>query len=131
MLLALAAVIALAAVPTALARPSHSTGAVVTVTAGKPSSFAFKLSTKTVAHGAITFKVTNSDTSGLPHDFRLCTKPVKSTAANTCVGTGTKVLGMGASQTLKVTIAKAGTYEYICSQPGHAAGGMKGLLKVT
>ena len=30
-----------------------------------------------------------------------------------------------------VTFAKAGTYEYLCTIPGHAAGGMKGLLKVT
>jgi uncharacterized cupredoxin-like copper-binding protein len=33
--------------------------------------------------------------------------------------------------TLKVTVSKPGNYEYLCTVPGHAAGGMKGTLKVT
>ena len=32
---------------------------------------------------------------------------------------------------LRVTVLLKGTYEYLCTVPGHAAGGMKGLLKVT
>ena len=33
--------------------------------------------------------------------------------------------------TLKYTFKTAGKYEYLCTVPGHAAGGMKGVLKVT
>jgi uncharacterized cupredoxin-like copper-binding protein len=123
------------AVPVALAHTSHVSGTSVTVTAGKPSEFAFVLSTKSVKHGAITFKVTNGSSSGLAHDFFVCSSPATSTATaslpNSCKGKGTTQLGKGASATLSVTIAKAGNYEYLCTVPGHAAGGMKGILKVT
>jgi len=29
-----------------------------------------------------------------------------------------------------VTISKAGSYPYLCTVPGHAAAGMKGVLRV-
>jgi len=122
-----AAAVVLVAAATAQARPSRAAGAVA-VTAGKPSEFGFKLSTKTVAHGAVTFTVTNA--GAIPHTFRLCSKPTK-TAANACSGKGTALLSPGQKATLKVTIAAPGTYEYLCTVAGHAAGGMKGLLKVT
>jgi uncharacterized cupredoxin-like copper-binding protein len=83
---------------------------------------------KSVPHGAITFKVTNKGALG--HDFKICTTPTKTAAANKCTGKGTAVLTSGTA-TLKVTLAKAGTYEYLCAVAGHAAAGMKGLLKVT
>jgi uncharacterized cupredoxin-like copper-binding protein len=126
LLLALAALV-LVAVPTALAKPARTT-ATVTVTAGKPSEFSWKLSTKTVAHGSVTFTVTNGGT--VPHDFKLCTKPT-TTKADTCTGKGTKLITPGSKATLTVSIAKAGSYEYLCTVPGHATAGMKGLLKVT
>jgi uncharacterized cupredoxin-like copper-binding protein len=37
----------------------------------------------------------------------------------------------GKSATLTVTLKKKGRYEYLCTAPGHAAGGMKGILTVT
>jgi len=117
-----------AAVPLVQAKPAH-VAAAVTVTAGKPSEFGFKLSTKTVAHGAVTFTITN--TGAIPHTFKLCSAPAKTAAANTCSGKSTPQMNPGAKATLKVTIAKAGTYEYLCTIAGHAAGGMKGILKVT
>ena len=40
-------------------------------------------------------------------------------------------LGKGQTDTLRVSVLKAGNYEYLCTVPGHAAGGMKGILKVT
>jgi plastocyanin len=123
-LLPAVAVLVLVAVPTAEAR----TAATVTVTAGKPSEFGFKLSTKTVAHGAVTFIVTNA--GAIPHTFKVCSKPTK-TAANTCTGKTTPQIATGGKATLKYTFPAAGTYEYVCTLPGHAAGGMKGLLKVT
>jgi uncharacterized cupredoxin-like copper-binding protein len=110
-------------------------GGTISVTAAQPSEFSFKLSAKTAPHGAITFKVTNGSKAGLPHDFEICSAPAKSTAAaslpTTCAGKKTPMLNANASATLKVTIAKPGNYEYLCTVPGHAAGGMKGILKVT
>jgi plastocyanin len=123
---ALAALV-LVAVPVAQAKPVR-VAATVAVTAGKPAEFGFKLSTKTVAHGAVTFTVTNA--GAIPHTFKVCSKPTK-TAANTCTGKTTPQIAPGGKATLKYTFPAAGTYEYVCTLPGHAAGGMKGLLKVT
>jgi uncharacterized cupredoxin-like copper-binding protein len=125
LLLLVAASLVLVAVPVALATRAATT---VTVTAGKPSEFGFKLSTKSFPHGAVTFKITNG--GNLPHDFSICTAPTK-TAANTCARKGTALISPGSSATFKYTFAKAGTYEYLCTVTGHAAGGMKGLLKVS
>src|SRR5919204_3697933 len=101
-LLPAVAALVLVAVPTAQAR----TAATVTVTEGKPSEFGFKLSTKTVAHGTVTFSVTNA--GAIPHTFKLCTTPTK-VAANSCgAGKTTPMMTPGQKATLKVTIAKAG-----------------------
>jgi len=100
----------------------------VTVTAGKPSEFGFKLSTKTVKHGAVTFKVRNG--GAIPHDFKICAS-AKGGTANACTGKVTKLLSPGQSATLTYTFKTKGTYEYLCTVPGHAAAGMKGDLKVT
>jgi uncharacterized cupredoxin-like copper-binding protein len=110
--LAAAAVALVLALP-AMARPSATS---VTVTAGKPTEFSFKLSTKTVKHGAVTFNVTNG--GSLPHDFSIS-------------GKKTKLLSPGQSAKLSVTFAKAGSVPYQCTVSGHAAAGMKGTLKVT
>ena len=120
------ALAAFAGAPASGGRAASAT--TVGVTAGKPSEFGFKLSAKTVAHGAVTFTVTNA--GAIPHTFKVCSKAT-TTAANSCTGKGTPMLSGGQKATLKVTFLKAGTYEYLCTVPGHAAGGMKGLLKVT
>jgi uncharacterized cupredoxin-like copper-binding protein len=117
----------LVAVPMAQAKPAR-TAAAITVTAGKPSEFSFKLSTKTVAHGAVTFTITNG--GNVPHDFKICSKPT-TTKADTCTGKATTLISMGASKKLTFTFTKAGSYEYLCTVAGHAIAGMKGLLKVT
>jgi uncharacterized cupredoxin-like copper-binding protein len=125
------ATIGLAAVLTlawALPAGAHSNAAratVVTVTAGKPTEFGFKLSTKTVKAGVVTFKVTNG--GAIPHDFKIC--PTAGTA-DTCKGKGTTLLSGGASKTFSYTFTKKGSFEYLCSVPGHAAAGMKGQIKV-
>jgi uncharacterized cupredoxin-like copper-binding protein/mono/diheme cytochrome c family protein len=110
---------------------SHATAkvTVVTVTAGKPSELAFKLSKfSALPAGAITFKVKNAGT--LSHDFKLCTTPVATSAKNACVGKVTKMLKAGQSTTLAVVLKKKGKYEYLCTVPGHAGAGMKGLLGI-
>ena len=101
-------------------------GKVVTVTAGKPTEFGFTLSTKAVPQGAITFKVTNR--GQISHDFKICKK---GGSANACVGTVTALLSPGQSATLNYTFRASGSFEYLCTVPGHAAAGMKGDIKVS
>ena len=113
--------------PSALGATRKTT--VITVTAGKPSELAFKLSkTSLVPVGAVRFKVTNA--GKIAHTFAICLRPTTA-APNACAGTTkvTRLLQSGQSQAITVKLAK-GTYEYICTFPGHAAAGMKGLLGV-
>ena len=130
------AVCAAAAVAALWARPASAKqtalrATTITVTAGKPSEFSFKLSKKSAPAGAITFKVTNG--GAIPHDFKLCSSPKGTTRPNTCAGKSTPLLPPGAMgfKSLIVTLKAKGTYEYMCTVPGHAAGGMKGVFKVT
>jgi uncharacterized cupredoxin-like copper-binding protein len=107
---------------------THSAKATtITVVAGKPSELRFQLSKSTkLKVGTYIFKVTNK---GLGfHTFKFCTVPVKTAAKNTCTGKVTKLLKPGQSATFTVVVKKAGKYEYLCSVPGHAAAGMKGLI---
>jgi uncharacterized cupredoxin-like copper-binding protein len=106
----LCAALALAAL--ALARPQ---AAAVTVTAGKPSELRFTLSRRTVPKGAVTFAVANR--GKLRHDFKIA-------------GKKTPLLASGKRATLKVTFKKSGRFPFLCTVPGHAAGGMKGTFVV-
>jgi len=107
----------------------HATATVINVVAGRPGEFAFELSKSSKLHvGTFTFKVTDMG-EGF-HTFKVCAKPVKTDAANACTGKVTKTLHPGQTVTLTVSITKAGKYEVLCSLPGHAAAGMKGLIGV-
>jgi uncharacterized cupredoxin-like copper-binding protein len=118
-----------AAAPAAVHSATATKATTIVVTAGKPSELAFKLSKfSNIPAGTITFKVTNQGFAF--HTFKICTSPVKNAAKNTCVGKVTKLLKHGQSATLTVKLTKNGKYEYLCSVPGHAAGGMKGLLGI-
>jgi len=86
-----------------------------TVVNVKAFDLGFKLSTKKVKHGKVTFKVTN--TGSLMHDFQIN-------------GKKTKLLAKGKTATLTVTLAK-GKFAYKCTVAGHAAGGMKGTFTAT
>ncbi|MPZ91426.1 MAG: multicopper oxidase domain-containing protein [Actinobacteria bacterium] len=44
--------------------------------------------------------------------------------------TGTEPLDPGAEETVALTGLEPGTYDFICSVPGHADGGMKGVITV-
>jgi uncharacterized cupredoxin-like copper-binding protein len=102
---------------------------VISVIAGKPSELAFKLSKfSALPVGTLTFSVKNEGAAA--HDFKLCSTPVGTDAHNTCVGVTTKILKPGQSATLTIKITKKGTYEYLCTEPGHAAAGMKGIVGV-
>ena len=79
------------------------------------TEFKFVLSKKQVRAGTVTFVVANK--GKVTHDFKIARKK-------------TPVLKPGKSATLRVTLKK-GRYPYICTLPGHAAGGMKGTFIVT
>jgi uncharacterized cupredoxin-like copper-binding protein len=102
---------------------------VVTVTLGKPSELALKLSkVSLLSPGPITFKVKNA--GGVAHSFGICAGTVTSSTKNACTAKKTAVLKPGQSAALTIVLAKKGTYEYLSTVPGQAAAGMKGLLGV-
>jgi len=131
-LVSIAAVAALASLTVLPAGAKSSrTGLVqnVSVAVTKSAEFKFKLSKTALKRGIVAFKVTNG--GNLPHDFKLCSSNKGSLKANTCSGRSTPLVSPGQSNTLRVTFVRAGTYEYLCTVPGHAAAGMKGLVKVS
>ena len=87
----------------------------VSVIAGSPAEFKFKLSSSSVSHGPVIFNVANR--GKLAHDFSIG-------------GRKTPLINPGKSNTLRVTLRK-GSFPYKCTVPGHAAAGMKGTLRVT
>ncbi len=110
-ILALSAVaLALAAGPAA-AQASAAGATTVNVTA---TDFAFKLSTKTVKPGRVTFVIRNA--SPALHDFKIA-------------GHSSKTVGPGKTTRLTVTL-KPGRYLYTCTVDSHAELGMKGYLRV-
>ena len=128
-LLAFAAVVGVFALVAALPAFATTKAASIKVSITKTKEFAFTLSPKSAAHGVITFTITNG--GNLPHDFQLCSKPSSSPSATSCTGKKTALISPGASAKLTVTVAKAGSYQYLCTVSGHAAAGMRGLLKIT
>jgi uncharacterized cupredoxin-like copper-binding protein len=112
LLLSLAAAVGLTFASVALSQSHATKTTTVTVTA---KEFKFILSTKTVKHGVVVFKVVNK--GKLAHDFKIS-------------GKRTALLKPGKSATLRVTLTK-GSKPYLCTVAGHASFGMKGVLKVT
>jgi uncharacterized cupredoxin-like copper-binding protein len=112
MLLSLVAAVGLTFASVALSQ-SHATKATtISVTA---KEFKFALSATSAKAGTVTFKVKNA--GKLQHDFKIG-------------GKKTPLLSPGKSATLTVTLSKGST-PYLCTVSGHAAAGMKGVLKVT
>jgi uncharacterized cupredoxin-like copper-binding protein len=93
------------------ARPAAATATTVTVTM---KEFKFILSKNRVRHGKVTFKLVNK--GKLEHDLKIG-------------GKKTPRLKTGKTATLTVTL-KSGKAPFLCTVPGHAAGGMKGTLTV-
>jgi uncharacterized cupredoxin-like copper-binding protein len=115
-----AVLIALVALVTAVSAFGRADAPVpVTVTAGKPTEFGFTLNKKTLKKGTaaltVAFKVTNK--GAISHDFKIAGKKTKS-------------LAKGKTQTLTVKFTKKGKFAYLCTLPGHAAGGMKGTFTI-
>jgi uncharacterized cupredoxin-like copper-binding protein len=80
------------------------------------SEFKFVLSARSASRGLVVFKVKN--VGKLSHDFKIN-------------GRATKMLSPGQSDTLRVTFLRKGAYPYICTVPGHAAAGMKGVFTIS
>lgn len=102
----------------------------ITVTAGKPSELSFKLSkVSSIPAGTVIFKVKNS--GAISHTFAVCLTPT-TTATNACKGKSkvTPLLKPGKSATITVVLTKKGKYEFLCTVPGHAGAGMKGLFGI-
>jgi uncharacterized cupredoxin-like copper-binding protein len=113
-LVASIAIVSLAAAVSAFGGNSSTGATTVAVTLGKPGEFNITVSKKAIAKGVTTFKVTNK--GGISHDFKIAGKKTPS-------------LKTGKTATLKATLKK-GKYQFLCTFPGHAAGGMKGTLTV-
>jgi uncharacterized cupredoxin-like copper-binding protein len=77
--------------------------------------FSFKLSKRQVPKGTVIFTVVNK--GKISHDFKIA-------------GKKTKILNPGKKATLRVTFKKKGRFKYVCTLPGHARLGMKGVLGV-
>ncbi len=110
--LALVLIAAAIVTPLAITAPARSTTTIVNVS-GK--EFLFTLSRKSGLRGAFIFKFKN--VGNLPHDFKI-------------VGRKTPLLQPGRSATLTVKILRPGRYPYLCTVPGHAAAGMRGIFIV-
>ncbi len=114
-LASLVATVSLVAAVSALGAHGAADATTVNVTAGKPSEFRFILSRKTIVKGVTTFKVTNK--GKIDHNFKIA-------------GRKTRILKAGKTATLRIIFTKTGKFPFLCTEPGHAAGGMKGTLTV-
>jgi nitrite reductase (NO-forming) len=114
--LAAVAVAAFALIPLAGARTDRQTTATATTVQVKGGEFFFKLSTKSVAKpGAVTFVFKNI--GHVLHDFKIN-------------GKHTPLIQPGKTAKLVVTFKKKAKYPYLCTVPGHAEAGMKGVFTV-
>jgi plastocyanin len=106
----------LALVPHAPARGQPLARAAATTIHVTAKEFSLSLSTKSLARpGNVTFSVANA--GHMAHNFRIN-------------GKQTPLIRPGKTSKLVVTFKKKGSYHYLCTVPGHAAAGMKGVLAV-
>jgi uncharacterized cupredoxin-like copper-binding protein len=114
--LAAVAVAAFALIPLAGARTDRQTTATATTVQVKGGEFFFRLSTKSVSKpGAVTFVFKNI--GHVLHDFKIN-------------GKHTPLIQPGKTAKLVVTFKKKAKYPYLCTVPGHAEAGMKGVFTV-
>jgi uncharacterized cupredoxin-like copper-binding protein len=77
--------------------------------------FKFVLSPRSVHTGAVVFRLVNR--GHLPHDFKIA-------------GKKSALVAPGKKAALRVVFHRARAYAYVCTVPGHAQAGMKGVLRV-
>jgi uncharacterized cupredoxin-like copper-binding protein len=114
--LALAATGLLIAPTVLAATPDGRRAAQATTVRVTMTEFKFALSRKAVPRGQVSFRVVNKGETG--HDFKI-------------KGKKTPIYDPGKGGTLKVIFTKKGKYAFVCTVPGHAAAGMKGVLAVS
>jgi len=94
--------------------PQRAHAAATTQVKGR--EFRFTLSSKSLAKpGTVTFNFTNTGT--VAHDFKID-------------GKTTPLVQPGHTAKLVVRFRKAGKFSYLCTVPGHAAAGMRGVFTV-
>jgi uncharacterized cupredoxin-like copper-binding protein len=114
--LAVVAVAALTLVPLAAAHTDRQTHAAATTIQVSGGEFFFKLSAKSIAKpGTVTFVFKN--VGHVQHDFHIS-------------GKTTPLIQPGKTAKLVVAFKKKGKFSYLCTVPGHAAAGMKGVFTV-
>jgi len=114
--LAAVAIAALTLVPLATAQSDRQARAAATTVQVKGGEFFFKLSTKSIAKpGTVTFVFKNI--GHVSHDFKIN-------------GKKTPLIQPGKTARLVVAFKKKGKFSYLCTVPGHAAAGMKGVFTV-
>jgi len=109
---ALAAVVLAAAAVLALPALAREDAAKATSIKVNAVDLKFILPLKSAKAGQVVFIVTNK--GHVPHDFKIA-------------GKKTPLIQPGKNASLKVTLRK-GKYPYMCTVPGHAAAGMKGIF---
>jgi uncharacterized cupredoxin-like copper-binding protein len=108
------AIAALAFVPLGSAHADKSASA--TTIEVKGGEFFFRLASKTLEKpGRVKFVFKN--VGYVPHDFSIG-------------GTKTPLIQPGKTTTLAITFKKKGKFAYLCTVPGHAQAGMKGVFTV-
>jgi uncharacterized cupredoxin-like copper-binding protein len=116
---ALAVAVALASlvsVQLASGRTDGSAKATATTVQVKGGEFFFRLSSKSIKRpGKVTFVFKN--VGHVAHDFKIS-------------GRRTPLIQPGRTTRLVVTFKKKGRFPYMCTVPGHAASGMKGIFTV-
>ncbi len=114
--IATAAVVSLALVQPAASGTARQQRAAATTIQVKGGEFFFRLSKKSIAKpGKVTFVFKN--VGHVLHDFRIN-------------GKQTRLVNPGKTARLVVTFKKKAKYRYMCTVPGHAAAGMKGIFTV-
>jgi uncharacterized cupredoxin-like copper-binding protein len=116
LVLAAVAIAALAVVQLSAARPERQSTANATTIQVSGGEFFFRLRTKSIAKpGKVTFVFKN--VGHVQHDFKIS-------------GKRTPLIGPGKTARLVVTFRKKGKFPYLCTVPGHAQAGMKGVFTV-
>jgi uncharacterized cupredoxin-like copper-binding protein len=116
MLICLAGSVVIASAAASSGSPAPHAATLITRVNVAASEFKFVLNKKTAKRGVVIFKITN--VGKLSHDFMIKRRK-------------TKLLKHGQSATLRVVFLAKGHYHYLCTVPGHAAAGMKGVFTVT
>ena len=116
LVLAAVAIAALAVVQFSSARSQRASVAAVSTIQVRGGEFFFRLSAKSIPRpGKVTFVFKN--VGHVQHDFKIN-------------GKRTPLIGPGKTSRILVTFRKKGKFAYLCTVPGHAQAGMKGVFTV-